>query len=103
MEINRLEPQKLYKAFMNTNACGLDADKKNNEVKADTVEISSESANLSEARRLVSRSGIARSDARSRSEKIEALKEQIEAGEYSVSSNDVAHAILTGKHLDSRA
>lgn len=104
MEINRLEPQSVYKAFMNNTAHGLDPDKKTDtEVKADTVEISSESADLNEARKLTSRSGITHTDYESRSEKVEALKEQIEAGEYNVSAKDVARSILTGNYLDSRA
>ena len=110
MKINGLQPQDVYKSFASNSVHGEDsaaADKKiTADVSADRVEISPESSELNEARNLVQQSGITESDdsqTASRSEKVEALKQQVESGEYNVSSKDVANSILTGRYLDSRA
>ena len=110
MKINGLQPQDVYKSFASSTAHSEDnvvADKKSAvDVSADRVEISSESADLNEARNLVQQAGITDSDGSqtaSRSEKVEALKQQVESGEYNVSSKDVANSIVTGRYLDSRA
>lgn len=107
MKINGLQPQDVYKSYMNSNLHSDDSvekDKKDEtDVNADRVEISSESADLSEARELTRKSGIMSAHDSSRSEKVEALKQQVESGEYNVSSKDVAKSILTGNYLDSRA
>jgi flagellar biosynthesis anti-sigma factor FlgM len=107
MKIDGLQPQAVYKSFANSAAKIDDAGKKSvNQTDADRVEISSECSDLNQARKLVDQSGISAdtsAQASERSEKVEALKQQIESGEYYVSSKDVARSILTGNYLDSRA
>lgn len=109
MKIDGLQPQDIYKSFVSGAVHGNDvaaAGKKAADVSTDRVEISSESAGLNEARNLVRQSGIADIDdlqASGGSEKVEALKQQVESGEYNVSSKDVANSILSGRHFDSRA
>lgn len=107
MKINGVQPQDIYKSFMNSTVHSENSDKKTTtDISTDRVEISPESVSLSEARELTRQSGITADsavDASSRSEKVEALKKQIESGEYNVASEDVAKSILTGNHLDSRA
>lgn len=111
MKIDGLQPQDVYKSYMSSavrgDGAGSDTEKAAaSDISADRVEISPESADLSEARELVAESGISAdlsTDAPSRSDKVGALKSQVESGEYNVASEDVAKSILTGNYLDSRA
>lgn len=107
MNIDRLQPQTVYKSFSgsSTRSEEAGADKKAPEsVSADRVEISTESSSLNQARGLVSQSGIAVPEEQAdRNERIEQLKEQVQSGTYAVSSRDIARSILSGNRMDLRA
>lgn len=115
MNIDQIRSQNVYKSFADTSARNDEngADKKVSDcVSEDRVEISSASSSLSEARELVSQSGIAGisgsapgnpTDASERAERIEDLRQQVEAGTYSVSSHAIAKSILAGNFMDKRA
>jgi len=106
MKISGLQPQDVYKSYMKSAVSTDSVDKADTEdvkVNADRVEISSQGSDISEARELVKKSGILAdndSDGASRSEKIEALKNQIQSGDYSVDSKDVSQSIVKGRFVD---
>jgi anti-sigma28 factor (negative regulator of flagellin synthesis) len=109
MEINGLQPQDVYKSFMKSAVKTDSADKSGSADKTDVsdantdrVEISSQGSNVNEARELVKNSGISdnSSDGASRAQKIEALKNQVQSGNYSVNSKDVAQSIIKGMYID---
>ena len=111
MNIDQIRSSNVYKSFADTSARNDEngADKKvSDNVCEDRVEISSASSSLSEARELVSQSGIsafdgAVSQSTDRAERIEELRQQVEAGTYSVSSHAIANSILTGNFFDKKA
>lgn len=107
MKIGGLQPQDVYKSYIGSTSRSEDpaGGKKsvdNPDISTDRVEISSECADLNEARELVRLSGI-NEESGDRSAKLEALKSQIEAGEYYVSADDIARRILNGKRADNIA
>lgn len=103
MKINGLEPQDVYKSYINSAARN---DGENSEaeteaaadVSADRVEISPSSSRLSEARELTRRAGVGTGDdAAARSGKVASIKSAVDSGSYSVPAEDVAQSILEGR------
>lgn len=104
MKINGLQPQEVYKSFMKDVVHTGSAHVKASRVsQTDSLEVSSQCAELNEARKLADESGIVDLDGGVREEKIEELKSLIEQGQYNVSAKDVAESIIKGKFLDSKA
>lgn len=107
MKIDGLQSQNIYKTFMTNTAHSGNAKQKDvSNVDADRVEISTESADLNEARELARQSGIKNeltTESASHQDKVETIRMMVESGEYNVSSKEIARSILTGNNFDSRA
>lgn len=103
MKINGLQPQEVYKTYVNNvHKSGSDI-KKAVISDTDSLTISQQSSDLCEARRLAEESGIFDVNDECREDKIEELKSLIDAGQYNVSAEDVAKSIVCGKIFDNRA
>lgn len=102
MKINGLQPQEIYKSYMQTSSRTDNEKSSSKEVNADRVEISAQGADITEARKLVKKSGLSASDGTD-SARIDALKEKVRSGSYNVSSKDIAKSILKGRYLDKKA
>lgn len=102
MKINGLQPQDIYKSYMQSPSRTETEKSSAKEVKTDRVEISAQGAGITGARELVKKSGINSGEGAS-SERLEELKKQVQSGSYSVSSKDIAQSILKGRFLDKKA
>lgn len=106
MKISGMQPQDVYKTFMKSTSRPNAAEKsESSEVKTDRVEISTEGASITQARKLADKSGISKTDTDDavRSKKIEALKNQVQSGNYYVPSAEIAKSIIRGNSLDRKA
>lgn len=102
MKINGLQPQEIYKSYMQNSSRAESEKSSTREIKTDRVEISAQGAGITGARELVKKSGISASEGTS-SERLEAIKKQVQSGSYSVSSKDIAQSIIKGRFLDKKA
>ncbi|CDZ23517.1 hypothetical protein CCDG5_0378 [[Clostridium] cellulosi] len=103
MKINGLQPQEVYKTYVN-NIYKSGAEIKKAVISdTDSLTISQQSSDLYEARRLADESGILDVNEEGREERIEELKSLIDSGQYNVSAEDVAKSIVSGKIFDNRA
>lgn len=102
MKINGLQPQEIYKSYMQTSLHTDNEKSSAKEANTDRVEISAQGTDINDARKLVKKSGIS-ADEGADSERLEALKEKVQSGSYSVSSKDIAQSILKGRYFDKKA
>jgi anti-sigma28 factor (negative regulator of flagellin synthesis) len=96
-----MQSANVYKSFMENSASSRSKDIKAENVSTDRVEISSESFGLNEARSLARKAGIAKEleSSSQHSENFETVRNLVEQGKYSVSSEDVAKSIIKGKSI----
>lgn len=98
MKINGLQPQQVYKIFEKDVSYVNRAEGKTDSGEyADSLEISKQSADLSEARGLACDAGLYTDNSADREAKIENLKSLVEQGQYSIPAKDVANSILSGR------
>lgn len=104
MQINGLQPQDIYKSYQKNTPRPSAPEKSGDSAPiADRVEISSQGSDITQAKELVKKSGIASGDSSGRSEKIEELKKQVQGGTYNVPSKDIAQSIIKGGNFDRKA